>query len=69
AEELVLQELKRRKWDTRHLESRRKGDPEKAKIAMRLREETTMTLNWIGQRLRMGSAGSLANLLRKARRN
>jgi putative transposase len=68
AQELVLQELKRRKWDTRHLESRRKGDPEKAKIAVRLREETTMTLNWIAKRLRMGTAGSLANLLRKPQR-
>ncbi|HWY31612.1 MAG TPA: transposase [Candidatus Acidoferrum sp.] len=67
AEELVSQELKRRKWDTRHLESRRKGDPEKARLAMRLREETTMTLNWIARRLRMGTAGSLANLLRKSR--
>jgi hypothetical protein len=34
-----------------------------AAIAPRLRRETTMTLNWIAQRLNMGAAGSLANLL------
>jgi hypothetical protein len=29
-----------------------------------LREETTMPLRWIAQRLNMGATGSLANLLR-----
>jgi hypothetical protein len=33
-------------------------------IARRLRQETTMTLNWIAEKLNMGVAGSLANLLR-----
>jgi hypothetical protein len=37
-------------------------------IARRLREETTMTLNWIAGKLKMGAAGSLANLLRDAGR-
>jgi hypothetical protein len=38
-------------------------------IARRRREETTVTLTWIASRLNMGTAGSLANLLRnKARR-
>jgi hypothetical protein len=31
------------------------------------RQETTMTLNWIAKQLKMGTAGSLANLLRKAK--
>jgi hypothetical protein len=30
---------------------RRKGDPEKVQIALRLRRETTMTLAWTAQRL------------------
>jgi len=42
------------------------GDRAKEKVALarRLRQETTMTLNWIAQRLNLGAAGSLANLLR-----
>jgi hypothetical protein len=35
-----------------------------AKLARRLREETTMTLTWIDNRPNMGATGSLANLLR-----
>ena len=34
----------------------------------RLRQETTMTVNLIAERLRMGAAGSLANLLRDTER-
>ena len=34
---------------------RRKGDKGKVKLARRLREQTTMTLAWIAQRLCMGS--------------
>jgi hypothetical protein len=37
--------------------------PQKLKIAGRLRGETTMTLHWIVRELKMGAAGSLANLL------
>ena len=38
---------------------------QKLKIAGRLRE-TTITLHWIARELKMGAAGSLANLLRDA---
>ena len=41
----------------------RKGDPAKVKLAQRLRAETTMTLNWIAQRLQMGTKTHLAHLL------
>jgi hypothetical protein len=34
---------------------RRKGDPEKLKIAVRLRRKTTMRLRWIARKLQMGS--------------
>jgi hypothetical protein len=42
------------------------GDRAKEKVALarRLRQETTMTLNRIAERLNPGAAGSLANLLR-----
>ncbi len=64
AEQLVAKELKRRRWAAAELAQRSKGDAEKLKLARRLRQETTMTLNWIAKRLNMGAAGSLANLLR-----
>jgi putative transposase len=66
AEQLVGEELKRRRWTAADLAQRRKGDAQKLKMARRLRQETTMTLDWIAQRLNMGAAGSLANLLRAA---
>jgi REP element-mobilizing transposase RayT len=64
AERLVTDELKRLRWTPVKLAQHRKGDSRKVRIARRLRLETTMTLNWIAQRLNMGTAGSLANLLR-----
>ena len=65
AERIVVEELQRRKWGPSELEQRRKGDPEKVRIARRLRMETTMTLNWIAQRLKMGVDGHVASCLRK----
>jgi len=67
AERLLAGELKRRGWSTEQLEARRKGDPEKVKMARRLRGETTMTLDWIASRLHMGAAGYTAHCLRQAR--
>ncbi len=64
AEGLLADELRRRGWAETELARRRKGDAQKLKMARRLRQETTMTLTWIARRLRMGAAGSLANLLR-----
>ena len=68
AERLVAAELKRRKWDAKTLAQRRKGDPAKLAIARRLREETTMTLKWIAERLSMGTKTHLAHLLYWERR-
>ena len=69
AERLVAAEMKRRKWDANTLTQRRKGDRAKLALARRLREETTMTLEWIAERLRMGSKTHLAHLLYWERRN
>jgi len=69
AKQLLAEELKRRRWTVAELAQRRKGDAQKLKLARRLRQETTMTLKWIAQRLNMGAAGSLANLLRDAEKN
>ena len=63
---LLAEELKRRGWTSGQLTGRRKGDREKVKIARRLRKETTMTLDWIAERLNMGAAGYAAQCLRQA---
>ena len=62
AERIVAEELRRRQWTDRALEARRKGDPGKLAIARRLREETTMTMAWIAERLKMGTKTYLAHL-------
>jgi hypothetical protein len=38
-------------WTTDELRGRRKNDPQKVRIASRLRREATMTLEWIAERL------------------
>ena len=63
AEGIVQERLKRLGWTEADLEARRKGDREKLKLAIRLREETTVTVKWIAERLRMGSWTHLNHLL------
>jgi hypothetical protein len=41
----------------------RKGHPFKIKLAMRLRSQTTVPLDWLAERLKMGTRGHLAHLL------
>jgi len=65
AERMVVEELKRRKWKEADLKKRRKGDPGKVKLAMRLRRESIMTLKWIAHRLHMGSWTHVSNCLAK----
>jgi REP element-mobilizing transposase RayT len=52
---IVREELARAGWTEEDLGLRAKGDPVKVAVAIRLRAETTMTLKWISQRLRMGA--------------
>ena len=63
AERIVGEELKRLRWSEGTLELRRKGDVDKIRIAQRLRRETTMTLVWIAERLRMGTKTHLTHLI------
>ena len=65
ARRLIAQELKRLGWTEDDLRRRRKGDPEKVKLARRLRAETTMTLAWVAQHLAMGRWGYVAQLLKR----
>jgi REP element-mobilizing transposase RayT len=63
AERLIQGELKKLHWQEQDLANRLKGDPKKVGIALRLRRETTMTLSWIAERLRMGTKTHLSHLL------
>jgi REP element-mobilizing transposase RayT len=63
ARRIVAEELRRLGWKQGELEKRLKADPDKVRIARRLRGETTMTLKWIAERLRMGSWSYVANNL------
>lgn len=51
AERILAEEFKRRRWETSEVQARRKGDPGKVALAERLRAETTMTVEWIAERL------------------
>jgi hypothetical protein len=63
---LVSEGLKRLGWDVHQSRRRRKGDKEKMKLARQLREQTTMTLAWVAERLHMGRWTNVSNLLRKS---
>ena len=47
AERVVQKELKRLRWREKELAGQRKGDPEKVRLAILLRQNTTMTIAWI----------------------
>jgi len=65
AEGILAGDLKRLAWAEGELARRRKGDSDKVRIARRLRRETTMSLQWIAERLRMGSVSMVAQCLRR----
>jgi hypothetical protein len=68
AERIVGEELKARRWKESDLVKRAKGDPGKVKIAGRLRAESLVTVKWIAERLRMGTASYLNNRLYRWRK-
>jgi REP element-mobilizing transposase RayT len=63
AGQVVAEELRRRRWTEAVLGQRKKGDVEKIRIAVRLREETLVTVAWIAERLQMGSVANVNTLL------
>ena len=63
AERVVKEELRRRGWTESTLGEKRKGDAEKVRLAVRLRQETLVTVAWIAQRLKMGSVANVNTLL------
>jgi putative transposase len=63
AERVVVEGLKKLRWKEADLTKRRKGDMGKLEMALRLRRQTTMTLKWIAERLKMGTWTHLNHLL------
>ncbi len=63
AQRIVAAEMQRLGWQEDELRRHRKGHRTKVKIARRLRQETTMTLQWIADRLKMGTWTHVANRL------
>jgi hypothetical protein len=69
AEQIIAEELERRRWDEADLKNRPKGGPAKVALAARLRAETMLTVGWIAQRLAMGTRGHLNHLLYRWRKS
>ena len=67
AESIIATRLAALGWGKAQLGLRRKSDPQKIKLAKELREQTTMSLKWIAQRLEMGSWTHVSNLLGKSK--
>jgi putative transposase len=63
AERIVKEALSALRWREIDLATEPKGHACKIRIAQRLRTETPMTRQWIADRLRMGSASYVSNLL------
>jgi hypothetical protein len=66
AEAMIAGRLKELGWTKRELSVRRKGDPQKVKLARELRVQTTVSLKWIAQHLEMGFWTHVSNLLRQS---
>ena len=58
AERIIAEELSRLGWQEDDLALRRKRDPNKLEIAVRLRQQTTLSVKEIAARLKLGTPGS-----------
>ena len=58
AERIIAEELARLGWQEAELAARRKQDPDKVQLAQRLRQETTLSVRQIAQRLHLGTPKS-----------
>ena len=66
---IVTEELSRLGWTEAELGQRAKGDAAKVSVALRVRQETTVTLALMATRLVMGSSGNVRNRLWHFRRS
>ena len=58
AERIIAEEMGRLGWQPSDLISRRKHDPGKIQLGLRLRKETTLSVKQIAERLHLGTAKS-----------
>ena len=65
AQRIAQEELDALGSAAQDLQGRRKSDPQKVRLASRLRRETTMTLAWVADRSCMGAATHVASLLQR----
>ena len=63
ARRIVSEGLKAADWTAQRLGRERKGHPVKVALARRLRSETTMSLKWIAENLKMGAWTHVSFLL------
>jgi hypothetical protein len=63
AERMVRESLAKARWRESDLATQPKGHPVKVKIARKLRSQIPMSRQWIADRLRIGSASYVSNLL------
>jgi hypothetical protein len=60
---MVRGALRQSRWSEEKLPSTPKGHRIKVRLALRLRSETTVSYQWIAERLRMGSRSNVSNLV------
>lgn len=63
AERILQRQLEALGWDEQEVARRGKTDPNKMRMARLLRQDTTMTIQWIADRLHMGTRNTLRNAL------
>ena len=68
ADVLIGQGFKKLGLKESELESLRKSDPRKSVLAWYVSSKTSVSQRWIGERLRMGSRGTVSNAIWKVRR-
>jgi hypothetical protein len=66
AERIIAEELPRLGWSGYELSTRRKNDPGKMAIAVRLRRETTLSIKDIANRVHLGTSNTANARLHKA---
>jgi hypothetical protein len=65
ANRVIAEELARLGWQESKLASRRQAHPDKLAVALRLRNETTLSIKWIAARVRIGSFKGARSVLRR----
>ena len=66
AERIIAEELSRLGWTEGDLAGRRKNDPGKMAVAVRLRRETTLSVKQIAARVHLGTAQTATKRLHQA---